>query len=295
MRRQLVPTLGRWITRLLLAVVLALVAFAIAVLVILPRAEHGVALTVLTGSMTPGIPVGSVVIDRPVDPATLHVGDVATYQVEPGKAHYITHRIIKIDSKTTPTTFTFKGDANRGPDLKPVPATAIRGKVWFHVPYLGAVRDTLHTKGGLAGVAMLILAGYAFFQFAGLLKDRRPRKGIPSDIASSGTTPDTGDGHQPASIVAVLPIAAFDGLSPELAAALLRGRVIDQDGSTFTAVVPDNPSKIQSTVELLRRFDAVRIEVVDPANRERSEAAPDNMAVEAHGYERSQLRVSAHA
>ena len=49
------------------------------------------ALTVLTGSMTPEIPVGSVVIDRPVDPGMLKVGDVATYQKVPGVDEYITH------------------------------------------------------------------------------------------------------------------------------------------------------------------------------------------------------------
>src|SRR4051794_38499467 len=87
-----------WSIRLLLLAVLAVVAFAIAVLVVLPRATHGTALTVLTGSMTPEIPVGSIVVDRPVDPGTLHVGDIATYQKEPGKAEFITHRIVKIDS-----------------------------------------------------------------------------------------------------------------------------------------------------------------------------------------------------
>src|SRR4051812_26579357 len=129
-------TTVRWTVRVLLVALLALLSFAIAVLLVLPRATHGVALTVLTGSMTPLIPVGSVVVDRPVDPGTLHIGDIATYQKTPGKAEYITHRIIAIDPSKTPTLFTFKGDANRGPDVQPVPATAIRGKVWFHVPHL---------------------------------------------------------------------------------------------------------------------------------------------------------------
>ena len=158
--------------RVALAALVGLIAFAAAVLAVLPRATHGVALTVLTGSMTPGIPVGSVVVDRPVDPGTLKVGDIATYQRAAGKAEYITHRIIKIDTTKSPTMFTFKGDANRGADALAVPATAIRGKVWFHVPYLGAIRDSLHTKGGVSEIAMLVLLAYAVTQLLGARKSR---------------------------------------------------------------------------------------------------------------------------
>src|SRR5581483_4069860 len=177
---------ARWAVRLFLVAGLGLVGFALVVLLVLPRATHSEALTVLTGSMTPKIPVGSVVIDRPVDPGTLHVGDIATYQKAPGEAEYITHRIIKIDTSKTPAMFTFKGDANRGPDIDPVPATAIRGKVWFHVPYLGAIRDALRTKGGLAGIGMVLLGAYALVQLAGVLKDRRRK---------SGTAPADTTGH----------------------------------------------------------------------------------------------------
>jgi signal peptidase len=166
---------GKWLIRLALCGLLAVVAFAVTVLIILPRATHGAALTVLTGSMTPGIPVGSVVIDRPVDPATLKVGDIATYQKTAGKAEYITHRIVAINTSTTPETFTFKGDANPGPDIDPVPATAIRGKVWFHVPYLGAIRDSIQSHGmrGLALLAAVLgLVGFGAYQVVSGIKQR---------------------------------------------------------------------------------------------------------------------------
>src|SRR4051794_1302763 len=177
MSRKTARSVAKWATRAALCGLLLLVAFAISILVVLPKATHGAALTVLTGSMTPTIPVGSVVMDRPVDPGTLKVGDIATYQVAPGKPDYITHRIIAIDATKSPTLFRFKGDANRGPDMNPVPATAIRGKVWFHVPYLGGIRDTLHARHGLAGVGIVLLAGYAIVMAAGSLRDNRKRSG----------------------------------------------------------------------------------------------------------------------
>ena len=44
---------ARWVTRLVLLALALLVAAALAILVVIPRATHGTAMTVLTGSMTP--------------------------------------------------------------------------------------------------------------------------------------------------------------------------------------------------------------------------------------------------
>lgn len=177
--------LSRWVSRLLLSAVLVLVAGAAVVLIVLPKLTHGMTLTVLSGSMTPRIPVGSVVLVVPADPETLRVGDVATYQTAPGKAEFITHRIVDIDTTTTPMSFTFKGDANPGADLEPVPAGAIRGELWFHVPYLGAIRDSLQTGGGLAAAGMVLFSSYALYQFGGAAWDywRKKRAGKASGQA----------------------------------------------------------------------------------------------------------------
>lgn len=256
-----------WATRLVLFAVLGLIAFAFTVLVVLPRATHGAALSVLTGSMTPTIPVGSVVVDRPVDPGTLHVGDIATYQ-KPGTSEFITHRIVKIDTSKTPTVFTFKGDANRGPDIIPVPSKYIRGKVWFHVPHLGAIRDALHTKGGLAGAAMLVLAGYACYQGASALRDRNaPKPATPAydklysdpctdQQASAKELPD-----EPTLIHAVVPRQSLDGLTPRVFGLLLGGMVIDDAGDEITILVATSATRLAVTTEILLKFDATRIEV----------------------------------
>ena len=100
---------------------------------------------------------GSVVIERKVDPAALRVGDIATYQQAPGRAVYITHRIAAIDTTANPMLLTFKGDANRVADPMPVPITAVRGKVWFAVPYIGRLRQEF-ASGGLRTVALLLLS-----------------------------------------------------------------------------------------------------------------------------------------
>lgn len=247
--------IARWVVRLALVCVLGAVTFAVVVLVVLPRAVHGTPLTVLTGSMSPDIPVGSVVIDRPVDPGTLHVGDIATYQENPGQAVYITHRIVKIDSSKSPTMFTFKGDANRGPDMKPVPATAIRGKVWIHVPHLGSIRDAIHTKGGLEGAGMLVLAIYALVQLGGSRKEagssKRPAK---TDSAGALSTAEWNvvreqlDGHRldsasPSLVLVTLPTAECAGLSPEDVSQMLGGTLVEVNDTSFTVLAVEEPAR----------------------------------------------------
>jgi signal peptidase len=254
--KQAAPLLLRWAARLVLLAFALLVVGALAVVVVIPRATQSQAMTVLTGSMTPGIPVGSVVMVRPVDTGTLRVGDVATYQSEPGKPVYVTHRILKIDSSTTPTSFIFKGDANRGADITPVSAKAIRGEVWFHVPYLGAIRDGLHGKGGFSLVAMLVLAGYALSQVGAGMKERRT-KDAPraSDITVNQTL-----------IVATL---EKDRLTSRLAmtareVATAWGAVpVHEDDTTCTLLLAPAEDAFDTALQLLHQAQPLVVRVID--------------------------------
>jgi signal peptidase len=277
---------GRLLARLLLTAMVGLIFAAAAVVTVLPRATHGAALTVLSGSMTPHLPVGSVVLIRPVDPGTLHVGDVATYQKAPGKAEYITHRIVGINTSTTPATFTFKGDANRGADIDPVPATAIRGKVWFSVPYLGTIRDAVHTKGVLFLVAVIGLVGYALFQLASALKERRRpaggarhRGGATSGAPTSSdeATPD-GTASSPVSTAddvtrrqvpqadqrQVLVITFRAGragrLAPEPVAWALGGVILREGADTFAVVLVETAERMPMTSALLETLEPIRVQ-----------------------------------
>lgn len=266
---------ARWLARLVMTAVVAALVAAAAIVTVLPRATHGAALTVLSGSMTPKLPVGSAVLIRPVDPGTLHVGDIATYQKEPGKAEYVTHRIVAIDTSTTPTTFTFKGDANRGADINPVPATAIRGKVWFSVPYLGAVRDAVHTKGMLFLIGIAALVGYALFQLTSALRDRRRKQGPAapsSDVANPvtpslddvSTQPPSTDGHVAADRRQVLLLTFRAGrpgrLAPEPVAWALGGTLLHQAADAFSVVVVETADRLPMTLALLETLEPLRIQ-----------------------------------
>jgi len=82
---------------------------------------------VATGSMSPNIKAGDVVIDK-IGTDNINVGDVITYKTDA----IITHRITAIDEDSVTT----KGDANNAADT-PIKKTDIIGKVVKVVPNLG--------------------------------------------------------------------------------------------------------------------------------------------------------------
>lgn len=131
-----------------------LVALAIlAGLLILPRCFGCVSLAVLSGSMEPEIPVGSIVFAKEVEPETLQVGDVITYQF--GSGTMVTHRIqeILIEEEAVIT----KGDANDVEDGAPVAFSTIVGKKVFHVPYLGYMSIYAKTPLGIMAICGVII------------------------------------------------------------------------------------------------------------------------------------------
>lgn len=262
-------------TRVVLGALLAVIVGALAVLTVVPRAVDGAALTVLTGSMTPEIAVGSVVVVRPVDPGTLQVGDVVTYQTAPGKDDYVTHRIIAIDSSTDPVTLTTKGDANRGEDLEPVPVTALRGKVMFSVPYLGSVRNTIGVGGSGLVLLVLALAGYSMTQVASALRDRRRQARTGAAVLVPIATVET---MRLQTLAMTLPLSAFDGLRPARVAELLRMDLLDEGPESFTVSVTRETDQIDQLVELLTRFEplgSVRSEPFELAACPRAADQPD--------------------
>lgn len=253
--RNVIRATVRIVTRLALLAFALLVVFCVAVVIVLPRATHGVALTVLTGSMTPEIPVGSVVLVRPVDPRTLEPGDIATYQREEGKKVFVTHRVVKVHDEPEGLTFTFKGDANRGADVAPIPAGAVRGEVWFHVPYLGGIRDALHGKGGVTLLGMLLLAGYAISQVSAGLRERRTSRNVQASAI---------DFDAPV-LLAEFNCDSTDRGSIDDVVSLISGLLVASDERQFAVLCRPSNEGLVAATELLRQFRPTRLVVLEAA------------------------------
>jgi signal peptidase len=123
-------------TTLLVLAVAAFLGLAIG-----PRVLGYQTVTMLTGSMSPLINPGDVVVTMPVPASEIRVGDIITYHIPVEDQRVETHRVTEVTANPDGTTAVrTKGDANSGVD----PWTAIisGSTVDRHVatiPHLGAV------------------------------------------------------------------------------------------------------------------------------------------------------------
>jgi len=163
-----------------------LVVLVLALVVVIPRVGGGTAYTVLTGSMRPTMPPGTLVVVRPVKPEQIAVGDVVTYQIESGDPTVATHRVVAvgIDMKGE-YRFTMKGDANNVDDPSEVRPEQIRGKRWYSVRYLAwpTLKVGGHVRQLVVFGAVAVLIGYALMSFAGAARDRRRSRSGSADAA----------------------------------------------------------------------------------------------------------------
>ncbi|WP_084038476.1 signal peptidase I [Demequina sp. NBRC 110053] len=172
---------------------LALVSLVAVLVVLLPAVTGSTPYTIITSSMEPSYPAGTLVIVRPVEPDDVRIGSVITYQLESGKAEVVTHRVVEIIQPSVPgeePRFVTKGDANGVPDEEPVMEVQLRGEVWYSVPWIGWVNNVVN--GDMRAVIIPIVAGvlflYAGYQVVSAVVQRR-RERAPS---SAGTGASAG-------------------------------------------------------------------------------------------------------
>jgi signal peptidase len=127
-------------------VVLSSLALGVAVLAFLglavgPHVFGYRTVTMLTGSMSPMIKPGNVVISVPEPAEQVAVGDVLTYAIPVGDRRVETHRVTEVGHDAAGrTTIVTKGDANAAAD--PWTATVEGDTVWETkavVPWAGTV------------------------------------------------------------------------------------------------------------------------------------------------------------
>ncbi|MDD4849236.1 MAG: signal peptidase I [Gemmiger sp.] len=91
-------------------------------------------IVVLSGSMEPAYPVGSITYYKQTAFENIAVGDAITFQI--GESSLATHRVVAVNAEDQ--TFTTKGDHNDTEDATPVAYTGVQGKtVKFAIPYAG--------------------------------------------------------------------------------------------------------------------------------------------------------------
>ena len=129
-------------------VFLIIVGLAVAVS-LLPFEKNYRLYSVMSGSMAPAIPVGSVAVVKPSE--HFSVGDVITFRNVGARTagDNTTHRVVDIDGFPGDYTFTTKGDANDASDSDKVGQYRVIGRVLFSVPLIGYLLAYIKTLPGL--------------------------------------------------------------------------------------------------------------------------------------------------
>jgi signal peptidase len=149
-----------------------------ALAIVVPAITGSTPRTVLTSSMEPTYPPGTLVIVRPITPDEVRIGDPITYQLESGKADVVTHRVIGITTDSDgDRRFLLQGDNNSLPD-DPVRDEQIQGRVWYALPLLGWVNTWINGDGRawIAPVAAVALFGYAAWMIVSGIHDKAKKK-----------------------------------------------------------------------------------------------------------------------
>lgn len=171
-------------------VILGAVA-VLAAAVVVPRLGGATPYTVLTSSMEPGFPPGTLVVVRPVPIEEISTGDVITYQLESGDPTVVTHRVVGLSTTLGgEQSLVTQGDSNDIPDAAPVQPVQVKGRLWYSVPYLGRISNVINGDQRQVGVYVVVgaLLGYAALMFGGSVRERRRRRPSGTEVPAEHHT-----------------------------------------------------------------------------------------------------------
>lgn len=129
-------------------------------------------MTVVSGSMSPGIRTGDLIVDDAVTAAQaahFQVGQVISFRAAPGSKQVITHRIVAVQIQHGAVSYVTKGDANNAADSSLRPASDVVGIYSFAIPRGGYALVALHTPrvlGLLLTSAALGIVAVTLFRIA---------------------------------------------------------------------------------------------------------------------------------
>jgi signal peptidase len=132
--------------------------------------------TVRSGSMTPAIETGDVVVTEPIAPLSARVGDVVTFVDPEGTGKLFSHRVQSVRAVGEDVAFVTRGDANTSTERWRVPVDGSIGKVVYRIPKVGyalAYLDSPPSRLALIAIPALLLL------WAALVRIWRPAKPSP--------------------------------------------------------------------------------------------------------------------
>ena len=135
-----------------------------------PKMFGGQIYTVISGSMEPEIPVGSLVYVGHVEPEEVKEGEVIAFYGGRDANAIVTHRVV--ENRVVMGEFITKGDANQTEDMNPVAYSELIGQVEWSVPELGAIAQMMTGRNGKIAAGGLILLAIVLHTLAGIFEKK---------------------------------------------------------------------------------------------------------------------------
>lgn len=133
----------------------------------LPRFIGYEAYEVVSGSMEPEIPVGSVVYVKYAEPEDIAEEEVVAFW---SGSSVVVHRVMQNNMEER--QFITKGDANAAEDLRAVPYSGLIGRVEYHFPVVGRLMSLYATSVGKIYLFLIAACGVMLNMLAGNLRRR---------------------------------------------------------------------------------------------------------------------------
>lgn len=163
-----------------------LVSVTLLLLLALPLVGFGTAagfgykrVVVLTGSMEPTYPVGSMTFVDPLgqdEVSRIQPGDPIMFWSPADFSQTVTHRVAEV----LPEGLITRGDANNVDDAWVVPPEAVLGRVIWHIPHIGfataRLQDPATAMVALGGMAVLFILNEIAQIIRAVRTDRRDKR-----------------------------------------------------------------------------------------------------------------------
>ena len=149
MLRKVITVIARVLSRAVYLIIIALILIA------LPFVAGYRPVVVLSGSMEPAYPVGSIIYYKVAGFDAIEAGDAITFRLGEGNS-LATHRVASKD--TAALSFVTKGDNNATEDANPVPYDRVVGKAArIAIPYAGFISSRLKQPAVIAVMGAILL------------------------------------------------------------------------------------------------------------------------------------------
>jgi len=127
--------------------------------------------TVRSGSMTPAIETGDVVVTKTISPLAARVGDVVTFVDPEGSGKLFSHRVQSVRAVGEEIAFVTRGDANTSTERWRVPGDGSVGRVAYRIPKIGYALSRIDS--GPARLALIAIPALLLL-WAALVRIWRP-------------------------------------------------------------------------------------------------------------------------